>query len=159
MPIVSQKQKKCQQAITTNSEELTQSYGEKKEKLEFIHTQMDEMDSRLGKLYDALETGDFKNGELAPRMRGLSQKKEELLQAKANSFSSIPFLLLVKAAQMQYDALSQSQVFRHFRGHLKTVGRFNNDAGGFQTSDVLAGISDAFMVIGKLTYTFGLRNY
>jgi len=56
---------------------------------------------------------------------------------------------------MQYGALPQSQVFRHFQGHLKTVGYFNNDAGGFQDSDVLAGISDAFIVIGKLTYTFG----
>ena len=56
---------------------------------------------------------------------------------------------------MQYGALSQSQVFRHFQGHLKTAGRFNNDADGFQASDVLAGISDAFIVIGKLTYTFG----
>ena len=45
---------------------------------------MGEMNSRLGKLYDALETGDFKNGELAPRIRVLSQKKEELLQVKAN---------------------------------------------------------------------------
>jgi site-specific DNA recombinase len=41
------------------------------------------MDSRLGKLYDAIETGEFKGGELAPRIKALSQKKEELLQAKA----------------------------------------------------------------------------
>jgi len=43
------------------------------------------MDSRLGKLYDALETGEFKGGELAPRIKVLSQKKEELLQAKADA--------------------------------------------------------------------------
>ena len=40
------------------------------------------MDGRLGKLYDAIETGEFKGGELAPRTKALSQKKEELLQAK-----------------------------------------------------------------------------
>ena len=72
-----------EELVRLTNEELTQAYGEDKEKLEFIHTQMDEMDSRLGKLYDALETGDFRNGELAPRIRVLSQKKEELLRAKA----------------------------------------------------------------------------
>ena len=41
------------------------------------------MHSRLSKLYDAIETGEFKGGELAPRIKALSQKKEELLQAKA----------------------------------------------------------------------------
>ncbi len=39
--------------------------------------------NRLGKLYDALETGEFKGGELAPRIKALFQKKEELQQAKA----------------------------------------------------------------------------
>ncbi len=43
------------------------------------------MDSRLSKLYDAIETEEFKGGELAPRIRALSQKKEELLQAKADA--------------------------------------------------------------------------
>jgi len=42
------------------------------------------MESRLGKLYDALETGKFKSGELAPSIRALTQKKEELQRAKAN---------------------------------------------------------------------------
>ncbi len=49
-------------------------------KLHFVQSGI----KRLGKLYDALETGEFKSGELAPRIRGLTQKKEELQQAKAN---------------------------------------------------------------------------
>ena len=40
------------------------------------------MESRLGKLYDALETGEFKTSDLAPRIRALMQKKEELQHAK-----------------------------------------------------------------------------
>jgi hypothetical protein len=72
-----------EELVRLTNEELAQAYGEEKEKLEFIHTQMDAMDSRLGRLYDALEAGDFKNGELAPRIRVLTQKKEELLQVKA----------------------------------------------------------------------------
>ena len=38
------------------------------------------------------------------------------------------------------------------------TGSFNDDPGGFQTSDVLDGICDAFMVIGKLTYLFGITD-
>ena len=33
-------------------------------------------------IYINLETGEFKTGDLAPRIKTLSQKKEELLQAK-----------------------------------------------------------------------------
>ena len=42
------------------------------------------MESRLGKLYDALETGEFKTSDLAPRISALMQKKEELQYAKAD---------------------------------------------------------------------------
>ena len=44
------------------------------------------------------------------------------------------------------------------RGHLQTTACFNDDPGRFQTSGVLDGISDAFMVIGKLTYPFGITD-
>ena len=43
------------------------------------------MDGRLGKLYDALETGELKGSELAPRIKTLFQKKEELLEARAEA--------------------------------------------------------------------------
>ena len=46
--------------------------------------QIADVESRLGKLYDALETGEFKTSDLAPRIRALMQKKEELQQAKAD---------------------------------------------------------------------------
>ncbi|MEK7681396.1 MAG: hypothetical protein AAB369_01045, partial [Chloroflexota bacterium] len=41
--------------------------------------------NRLAKLYDALETGEFQRQELAPRIRALLQKKEELQQARAEA--------------------------------------------------------------------------
>ena len=50
-----------------------------------LQAQVAEVDNRLGKLYDALETGEFKSGELSPRIRALLQKKEELQQAKAEA--------------------------------------------------------------------------
>ena len=37
----------------------------------------------MGRLYDALETGSFQDSELAPRIRELTEKKEELRQARA----------------------------------------------------------------------------
>jgi len=42
------------------------------------------VESRLGKLYDALETGEFETSDLTPRIRALMQKKEELQYAKAD---------------------------------------------------------------------------
>jgi len=71
--------------VMLTNEELCQSCSENRERLELIQAQIEEMDSRLSKLYDALETGEFKGSELAPRIKALSQKKEELLQAKADA--------------------------------------------------------------------------
>ncbi len=71
--------------VRMTNEELAQDSDYEKEKLELLDAQIAEIDSRLGKLYDALETGEFKGGELAPRIKGLFQKKEELLAARAEA--------------------------------------------------------------------------
>jgi hypothetical protein len=44
-----------------------------------------EVENRLAKLYEALETGQFKGGELAPRIKGLFEKKEEVRRARAEA--------------------------------------------------------------------------
>ena len=67
------------------NEELYQSCSENRERLELIQAQIEELYSRLSNLYDVIETGEFKGEELTPRIKALSQKKEELLQAKANA--------------------------------------------------------------------------
>jgi chromosome segregation ATPase len=74
-----------EELVRLTNEELCQSYSENRDRLELIQAQIEEMDSRLSKLYDAIETGDFEGTELAPRLRALSQKKEELLQAKTDA--------------------------------------------------------------------------
>ena len=56
-----------------------------------IHDQIAEGDSRLGRLCDALETGEFKSRELAPRIQSLFQKKEELQQAKAEAEEAVHY--------------------------------------------------------------------
>ena len=66
-------------------EELVETCQEEREKLELLEVQMAEVDKRLGKLYDALETGEFKGGELAPRIKALFEKKEELQQSKVEA--------------------------------------------------------------------------
>ena len=50
-----------------------------------------EVDSRLGKLYDALETGEFKDGDLAPRIKTLFEKKEQLQQAKVAAEEALKY--------------------------------------------------------------------
>ncbi len=57
------------------------SVGES-DRLEVLKNQIEEIEGRLTKLYDALETGEFKGGELAPRIKALFDKKEELQKAK-----------------------------------------------------------------------------
>jgi len=74
-----------EELVKLTNEELCQSCSENRKRLELIQAQIEEIDSRLSKLYDAIETGEFTGGELAPRIKVLCQKKEELLQAKANA--------------------------------------------------------------------------
>ena len=74
-----------EELVRLTNEELCQSCSENRERLELVQAQIEEMDNRLSKLYDAIETGEFKGGELASRIKALSQKKEELLQAKADA--------------------------------------------------------------------------
>ena len=74
-----------EELVTLTNEELAQTCAEEKERRKLLEAQIAEVDSRLGKLYDALETGEFKGGVLAPRMQALSQKKEELQRAKSEA--------------------------------------------------------------------------
>jgi len=71
-----------EELVRLTNEELCQSCSENRGRLELIQAQIEELDSRLDKLYDAIETGDFKSMELSPRIKALSQRKEELLKAK-----------------------------------------------------------------------------
>ena len=72
-----------QELVRLTNEELTEASDERRERLELLDDQIAGIDGRLGRLYDALETGSFQDGELAPRIRELTGKKEELRQARA----------------------------------------------------------------------------
>ncbi len=73
-----------EELVRLTNEELAQTSSEDRERLGILEGQIADVESRLGKLYDALETGKFKTSDLAPRIRALVQKKEELQQAKAD---------------------------------------------------------------------------
>ncbi len=77
--------------VKFTNEELAQECGEGKEKLELLDVQIAEVDSRLGKLYDALETGEYKKGALAPRIHALFQKKEDLQRARVEAEDALRF--------------------------------------------------------------------
>jgi len=70
--------------VQLTSEELAHTSSEEREKLQILEDQIADVGSRLGKLYDALETGKFRVGELAPRIKALTQKREELQCAKSD---------------------------------------------------------------------------
>ncbi len=73
------------------NEELTQTCEDERDRLELLQVQIRDVDSRLGKLYDALEAGEFKGGELAPRIKALFAKEEELQQAKAEAEEALRY--------------------------------------------------------------------
>jgi len=80
-----------EELVRLTNEKLAGDSRVEKERLELLHSQIAEVDSRLGKLYDALETGKFKSGELAPRIKILFERKEQLQQAKADVEEALSF--------------------------------------------------------------------
>lgn len=74
-----------EELVRLTNEELAQTCNDESDRLALLQSQIAEVDNRLGRLYDALETGKFKGGELAPRIKALFQKKEELEQARAEA--------------------------------------------------------------------------
>lgn len=77
--------------IRLTNEELAQTCDDERDKIEIINAEIAEVDSRLGKLYDALETGEFKGGELAPKIKSLFEKKKQLQQAKVAAEEALKY--------------------------------------------------------------------
>jgi len=58
--------------------EMDSSVTESKEHLQIIKTEINDVDRRLERLYDAIETGQIKLADLAPRIQQLRQRQEQL---------------------------------------------------------------------------------
>jgi site-specific DNA recombinase len=101
-----------EELVKLTNEELAQDCDREKERLELLDAQIAEVDGRLGKLYDALETGEFKGGELAPRINVLFQKKEELLEARGEA---------EEALRCQATELADPEIVRGYVKDLKQL--------------------------------------
>jgi len=77
--------------VRLTNEELAQTCDDERDKIDILNAEIAEVDSRLGKLYDALETGEFKGGELAPRIKALFEKKEQLQQARVAAEEALKY--------------------------------------------------------------------
>ncbi len=78
-------QENLEELVRLTNDELSQGAARENERLDMLRAQIAEVGTRLGKLYDALETGDFRSQELAPRIRDLVARREELTQARVDA--------------------------------------------------------------------------
>jgi site-specific DNA recombinase len=101
-----------EELVKLTNEELAQTSEEEKDRIELLDAQIAEVNSRLGKLYDALETGEFKGGELAPRINILFEKKEQLQQARAEAQEALRYPSI---------QLANSEVVREYVRDLKKL--------------------------------------
>jgi site-specific DNA recombinase len=80
-----------QDLVRLTNEDLAEKCKGENGRLEIIQAEMQDVEGRLGKLYDALETGEFKGGELAPRIKALFEKKAELERAKTEAEEALKY--------------------------------------------------------------------
>ena len=82
-----------QDLVRLTNEDMAQQCAGENGRLEIIQSEIQDVENRLTKLYDALETGEFKGGELAPRIKALFEKKKRASTSKGSSRRSfeIPY--------------------------------------------------------------------
>jgi site-specific DNA recombinase len=66
------------------NKELADAGKAERDNLEVFKAQTVDLENRLAKLYEALETGEFRSADLAPRIRALAERKDELEKARAD---------------------------------------------------------------------------
>ena len=64
------------------NEELDSSYTEYREKVEVMDAELQDINTRLGRHYDVLETGRLNLDDLAPRIKELKTRQEEIGKAR-----------------------------------------------------------------------------
>ena len=71
--------------VRMTNEELGASLEHLRERLGSLEAQLGDMDRRLGRLHDALETGTLSSDDLAPRIQELRAKRDLLHRAKSEA--------------------------------------------------------------------------
>ncbi len=64
------------------NEDLDKAHSSYREKLEVLDAEIKDVSSRLAKLYDALETGKLELNDLAPRIKELKARQDELFKSR-----------------------------------------------------------------------------
>ena len=102
--------------VRLTNKELEGSLDQAKELIDNLESQVGDTDTRLGRLYDALETGKVELDDLAPRVRELREKRDHLQRAKAEAEETI--------AAGQVELVDQKMVL----GYLKDLNGVLNTA-------------------------------
>ena len=101
-----------EELVRLTNEELAEKSRDEDGRLKIIQSEIEDVECRLAKLYDALETGEFKGGELAPRIKALFEKKLELENARAEAEEVMKYHTL---------ELASPTVLREYTKSMKTL--------------------------------------
>jgi len=113
--------------VQLTTEDMEGSLGTERQTLHMIEKQAADVDTRLEHLYDALETRSFSAEELAPRIRKLQSKRDELMVKKnqaemdlQSDIVTVPDLQIVQDYADDLKALLGSSPIVEQRTFLKT---------------------------------------
>ena len=85
------------------NEDIKQEFTQYQDRIDSVDTQLKEINTRLGRLYDAIETGKVSLDELAPRIRELKSQKDSLdesrIQAEADAILQHSHVLAMSAVK------------------------------------------------------------
>ena len=78
-----------EELVRLTNEELSVSLVQVKQRLETLDDQIGDVDRRLERLYDALETGKVELDDLVPRLKELRQRRDLLLRARDEAHETL----------------------------------------------------------------------
>ena len=109
------------------NEEINISMQSIMERQETLELQINDVDSRLEHLYDALEKGSLSSDELAPRIRKMQERKNDLLEKKREiaveaqpNYLEMPELKVIQGYVENLSSLLASSSIVEKRGFLKS---------------------------------------
>ncbi|MFC1994721.1 recombinase family protein [Chloroflexota bacterium] len=88
------------------NEEIDTAASETRQRLETVMAEIADVHRRLGRLYDALETGKLTLNDLAPRIQALRQQEDQLQAARLN----LEYLLADRGIQLADEEVVRSYV-------------------------------------------------
>ncbi len=130
-------EKNIEELVCLVNEELRSSSELLHEKVQVVDAEMHDARARLGKLYDAIETGKLELDDLAPRIRELKQRIENLSKSRVQAEAEMVVrgvepldLSAVKARAREMQAILQQTEITERKGFLRSfIKRIEVDSG------------------------------